>query len=545
MTATTAATAHDLGTEPLRSRRNHWNNQVNRHAFMTPDAPALKYLGEVTTWAQLDQRTRAFAAALHRRGVRFGDRILVLMLNRPEYVEVVLGANLIGAIPVPVNVRMSPAEVAFLVADSEAETIVTDAVLTPLADAVVSATTGIDRVIVVGGPAGPDHLDTARLDYAQLVAEDAADLPETDVPEDTVALIMYTSGTTGKPKGAMLTHTNMQAQAVTCLQAVQTRSDDVSAGVAPLFHIAGLGAMAPSFFMGALTVIHPLGAFDPDAMLDMCEQERITSIFLVPAQWQAVCAAQLSRPRDVCFRTIMWGAAPASDTVLRAMSEAFPDALNVAVFGQTEMSPITCVLEGKDSLRKLGSIGRVVPAVTARIVDPAGNDVADGEVGEIVYRGPNLMAGYWRNPEATGDAFRGGWFHSGDLVRRDEEGFLYVVDRAKDMIISGGENIYCSEVENVLYAHPRISEAAVIGRADERWGEVPVAVVVTDDGEELVIDDLRPHLNENLARFKHPAEIVVVEELPRNAGGKVVKPRLRERFGSKDKGLADRHSPSN
>ena len=534
MTAT-VDTFSDLATEPLRSRRNHWNNQIRRHAFMTPDKPALKFLGNVTTWKELDERSRAFAAALSRRGVQFGDRVLIVLLNRSEYVEAVLGANLIGAIPVPVNIRMSPAEVAFLVNDSGAKVIVTETLLAPLADAAGAATGAIEHTIVVGGSDKENHLD-----YESLVAEDSSDLEEIDVPEDTVALIMYTSGTTGKPKGAMLTHTNMQAQAVTCLQALQTRSDDIGSCVAPMFHIAGLGAMAPLFYMGALSVIHPLGAFDPDDMLDTIEKEGTTSIFLVPAQWQAVCAAQQAKPRDLKLRVISWGAAPASDTVLKAMNETFPEALNVAVFGQSEMSPITCVLEGRDALRKIGSIGKVVPAVTARIVDPEGNDVAQGEVGEIVYRGPNMMKGYWQNEQGTADAFAGGWFHSGDLVRADEEGFLYVVDRAKDMIISGGENIYCAEVENVLFGHPSIIEAAIIGRAHEKWGEVPVAVVVLADGvEDLTLADLEPYLNENLARFKHPKDIVIVDELPRNAGGKVVKPTLRQSYGSKDAGLSD------
>ncbi|MHC3003993.1 AMP-binding protein, partial [Gordonia sp. GN26] len=442
MTAT-VDTVTDLATEPLRSRRNHWNNQIKRHAFMNPEGAALKFQGEVTTWKELDERTRAFAAALTRRGVEFGDRILVVLLNRSEYVEAVLGANLIGAIPVPVNIRMSPAEIAFLVNDSGAKVVVTETLLAPLVDAVAASTNAIDHIVVVGGSDKDNHLD-----YEALVGEDSSDLPELDVPEETVALIMYTSGTTGKPKGAMLTHTNLQAQAATCMQALHTRSDDIGSCVAPMFHIAGLGAMAPLFYMGALSVIHPLGAFDPNDMLDTIEKEGTTSIFLVPAQWQAVCAAQQAKPRDLKLRVISWGAAPASDTVLRAMNETFPDALNVAVFGQTEMSPITCVLEGKDALNKIGSIGKVVPAVTARIIDPEGNDVKQGEVGEIVYRGPNMMKGYWQNEQGTADAFAGGWFHSGDLVREDEDGFLYVVDRAKDMIISGGENIYCAEVEN-------------------------------------------------------------------------------------------------
>ena len=522
----------DPATEPLRSRRNHWNNQVRRHALMKPGAPALRFQGAETSWRGLEERTRAFAAALHRRGVRFGDRVMVLMLNRTEYVEVVLGANLIGAIAVPVNFRMAPAEVGFLVADSGCRWVVTETALAPLADAVAAATGSIEQIVTVG-EAGQGHLA-----YEDLMVEDSSDLPAIDVPEEAVALIMYTSGTTGKPKGAMLTHQNLQAQAMTCLDALGTRPDDVGSCVAPMFHIAALGAMTPLLYVGALSVIHPLGAFDPNELLDTLAAEGTTSIFLVPAQWQAVCAAQAAEPRDLNLRVISWGAAPASDTVLTAMGATFPDALNVAVFGQTEMSPITCVLEGEYALRKLGSVGRVVPSVTARIVDPLGEDVPDGEVGEIVYRGPQLMAGYWQNPRGTADAFAGGWFHSGDLVRRDEDGFIYVVDRAKDMIISGGENIYCAEVENVLFAHPRIAEAAIIGRADDKWGEVPVAVVVVDGGD-LTLAELEPYLNENLARYKHPKDLVIVGELPRNAGGKVVKPSLRSEYGSKDVGLRD------
>jgi fatty-acyl-CoA synthase len=212
------------------------------------------------------------------------------------------------------------------------------------------------------------------------------------------------------------------------------------------------------------------------------------------------------------------------------MAETFPDALNVAVFGQTEMSPITCVLNGADAIRKLGSVGKVIPTIAARVVDDDMNDVPPGEIGEIVYRGPTMMQGYWNKPEATAEAFAGDWFHSGDLVRVDDEGFVYVVDRKKDMIISGGENIYCAEVENVLFEHPQIREAAVIGRADDRWGEVPVAIVALTGAEPLTLTELEPFLNERLARYKHPKDLVLVEELPRNASGKVIKPLLRKTY---------------
>jgi fatty-acyl-CoA synthase len=233
----------------------------------------------------------------------------------------------------------------------------------------------------------------------------------------------------------------------------------------------------------------------------------------------------------VRLRVISWGAAPASDTLLRQMSETFPGSQILAAFGQTEMSPVTCTLLGEDAIRKLGSVGKVIPTVAARVVDEEMDDVPIGEVGEIVYRAPTLMSGYWNNPEATAEAFAGGWFHSGDLVRMDDEGYVWVVDRKKDMIISGGENIYCAEVENVLASHPEIVEVAVIGRPHDKWGEVPIAVAaVTQTG--LRIEDLDEFLSERLARYKHPKGLEIVDALPRNPSGKVLKTELRTRYGA-------------
>jgi fatty-acyl-CoA synthase len=286
--------------------------------------------------------------------------------------------------------------------------------------------------------------------------------------------------------------------------------------------------MAPNFMLGIPTVIHPLRAFDPGEILDAWERERATIVFNVPQQWQALCAHPGVKQRNLALRIISWGAAPASDAVLRAMSESFPNAINVAVFGQTEMSPITCVLTGEDSRRKLGSVGRPIPTIQYRIVDDDMNDVATGEIGEIIYRGPTTMQGYWNKPDATEQAFAGGWFHSGDLVKQDEQGFVWVVDRKKDMIISGGENIYSAEVENVLFSHPKIREAAVVGRPDPEWGEVPVAVVVLAGEATLELDELRSYLDQHLARFKHPKALHILDALPRNAGGKVLKGPLRE-----------------
>jgi fatty-acyl-CoA synthase len=513
--------------QPHLARRQNWCNQLSRHAMMQPDGTALRFHGKTTTWRELDRRVGALADALSRRGVGFGDRVLILMLNRTEFVESVLATNRLGAIAVPVNFRMTPAEIAYLVGNCEPRVVVTESVLAGVATQVRTLDPTLATVIVAGSATEEDVIG-----YDDLLAERGGPHQPVDVPNESPALIMYTSGTTGRPKGAVLSHTNMNGQAMTALitYGVDLNNDVGFIGV-PLFHIAGVGNVLTGLLLGIPTVLYPLGAFDPGALLDVLEAEKVTSIFLVPAQWQAVCSAQQAKPRDVRLRVLSWGAAPASDTLLRQMSETFPGSQILAAFGQTEMSPVTCMLLGEDAIRKLGSVGKVVPTVAARVVDDDMNDVPVGQVGEIVYRAPTLMAGYWNDPEATAEAFAGGWFHSGDLVREDEEGYVWVVDRKKDMIISGGENIYCAEVENVLAGHPAIVEVAVIGRAHEKWGEVPVAVAaVAQDG--LTLADLDEFLSERLARYKHPKALEIVDALPRNPAGKVLKTELRVRFGA-------------
>jgi fatty-acyl-CoA synthase len=521
------ATDRTPAEQPYLARRQNWTNQLARHALMQPDRTALRFLGHTTTWGELDRRVAALADALSRRGVRFGDRVMILMLNRTEFVETFLAANLLGAIAVPVNFRLTPPEIAFLVEDCEARVVVTEPVLAAVATAVRDITPILETVIVAGAPS-----ENGLIGYEDILTEEGEPHPAVDVPNDGPALIMYTSGTTGRPKGAVLTHTNLTGQTMTGLY---TNGADINTDVGfigvPLFHIAGIGNMLTGLTLGIPTVIHPLGAFDPGQLLDVLEAEKVTGIFLVPAQWQAVCAAQQARPRELRMRVISWGAAPASDTLLRQMAETFPNTKILAAFGQTEMSPVTCMLLGEDALRKLGSVGKVIPTVAARVVDENMNDVGVGEVGEIVYRAPTLMAGYWNNPEATAEAFAGGWFHSGDLVRMDDEGYIWVVDRKKDMIISGGENIYCAEVENALSAHPDIVEVAVIGRTDDKWGEVPIAVAAVSR-EDLRLADLEEFLTERLARYKHPKGLEIVDALPRNPAGKVLKTELRTRYAA-------------
>jgi fatty-acyl-CoA synthase len=516
--------------QPYLARRQNWTTQLARHALMQPDATALRFLGRTTTWAELDRRVTGLAAALRRRGVGFGDRVMILMLNRTEFIESMLAVNLLGAIAVPVNFRLTPPELAFLVGDCQSRIVITEPVLAGVASAVRDlAPLQQDSIeIIVASAPTEDGL----LGYEDLIAERVSGAAPADVPNDSPALIMYTSGTTGRPKGAILTHTNLTGQTMTMLYTSGADlNNDVGFIGVPLFHIAGIGNMLGGLTLGIPTVIHPLGAFDPGQLLDVLEAENVTGIFLVPAQWQAVCAAQRAQPRDLKLRVLSWGAAPASDTLLRQMADTFPNSKILAAFGQTEMSPVTCMLLGEDAIRKLGSVGKVIPTVAARVVDDNMNDVAVGEVGEIVYRAPTLMAGYWNNPEATAQAFADGWFHSGDLVRMDGEGYVWVVDRKKDMIISGGENIYCAEVENAMAAHPAIVEVAVIGRVDEKWGEVPIAVVAVSRPD-LRLADLDEFLTERLARYKHPKALEIVDALPRNPAGKVLKTELRMQYAA-------------
>jgi fatty-acyl-CoA synthase len=508
-------------------QRLTWVHQVSKHASMQPGKPALRFKGETTTWAQLDERSRRLASALEARGVGKGDRVLVLLTNRPEFVETLVAINRLGAIAVPVNFRLVAAEVSYLVEDSGSRAIVVEQPLAPVAAAVREGKEGELPCLVVGDAAGPGG-PGAELYEEALTASDPS---SADGPDDlgAVALIMYTSGTTGLPKGAMLTYENLLGQTITLLHTLRPGFDEICVVTSPMFHIAAVGVIVPNLIFGFTTVITPTGAFDPEAFLDLVESERATNAFLVPTQWQAVCASPTIPQRDIRLRTISWGAAPATPAILRAMEKAFPNAANVCVFGQTEMSPITTSLPGEDAIRKIGSIGKPVPLVAARVVDQDMNDVPQGEIGEIVYRGPQTMLGYWNNPRATEEAFHGGWFHSGDLVRVDEEGFFYVVDRLKDMIISGGENIYSAEVEAVIGDHPKVREVAVVGAPHEKWGETPVAVVVPHDpADPPTLDELVEFCLTRLASYKKPTRLVIVNELPRNASGKILKTRLRD-----------------
>ncbi|CCG01997.1 long-chain-fatty-acid--CoA ligase [Blastococcus saxobsidens] len=503
----------------LRGRGMTMSDQLARWSRTRPDAAALRFEGTGRSYAQLDARVTRLARALRARGVGTGDRVAVLALNGMETWEAYLAGVRLGAIVVPVNFRLVADEVTYVLADSGAVALVVDAPLAEVAAKAREQVPSITTTLVIGE------------DYEQALAAAGDEPLDVVVDEDEPAFIMYTSGTTGRPKGAVLTHRNLLMHTFSQITTLGWDPDDrVGVPGAPLFHIAGLAGGLPPLLLGGTNVILRSGAFDPAATLDMMEREQVSSIFLVPAMWAAVLAVPDLAARDLShLRRVSWGAAPASTTLLRALIDAFPQAEVVTAFGQTECSPVTCLLRGEDSVRKIGSVGTPILNVEVRVVDDAMDDVPPGEVGEIVYRSPMVMKEYWSKPEETSIAFAGGWFHSGDLVRQDEDGYFYVVDRKKDMIISGGENIYCAEVENVLAAHPKVGEVALIGVPDTRYGEAPLAVVAPrDPADPPTPEELAAYCREKLARYKNPREYSVVGALPRNPSGKVLKTALRQ-----------------
>ncbi|MFE3732538.1 long-chain-fatty-acid--CoA ligase [Nocardia sp. NPDC059154] len=515
----------------VRTQRMTISDQLARHAGKIPERVAVRFLApdgaRDRTYAELDERVGRLANALLERGVRQGDRVAVLTMNNIEALEAYFASARIGAITVTVNFRLVADEVAYILEDSGASVIVVDESLAPLVAKVHSRIPSLRHCLVVGTPGAAE---TGWEAYEHALYSASPDEVRIDVDEHAPAFIIYTSGTTGRPKGAVLTHQGLFVIATSLLIHLGVPTDARVWLVAlPLFHIAAVAGILPSILRGDRLVLAPMGAFDAAAAVDVLEREAINVCFFVPAQWQLICDASDTADRDLsALRVMAWGAGPATPALLRRIMSTFPDALLYSAFGMTETTGTTTVLMGEDAVEKIGSVGTPMLNVEVRVVDAEMRDVAVGEVGEIVYRGPTVMKEYWNKPDATQVAFEGGWFHSGDLVRQDEDGYLYVVDRLKDMIISGGENIYSAEVENAIADHPKVAEVAVIGVPDEKWGEVPLAVVAAREPDETpTAAEIEQWCRERLAAYKVPKRTSIVAALPRNASGKVLKNQLR------------------
>ncbi|MFB9932163.1 long-chain fatty acid--CoA ligase [Amycolatopsis halotolerans] len=482
---------------------------IARRGTVTPEAVALvaAETGERITYAELEQRVARRAAALRELGVRKGDRVALLGLNSTGYLETLFAVAWLGAITLPINFRLAAAEVEYLLEDARPVVVVHDDTFAALAQ---EASGG--RALVNNSELG--------------TTEDRVEPEPTGA--DDVAVLMYTSGTTGRPKGAMLTHGNLEANAINVLTSGEgLLPSDITLTVAPLFHIGGLALFTlPLLYAGGTVVV--AGKFDPQQTLALIQREQVTVHFMVPAMWAAMTQVPDFDSYDLSrLRYLLCGGAPCPLPVIEFYEGK--GLTFVEGFGMTELSPAALVLESAFVRSHAGSVGRPFLHVEARIVDERDDDVPTGTVGELVLRGPNVFAGYWGLPEASAETMRGGWFHSGDLARCDADGFVTLVDRKKDMIISGGENVYPIEVEQVLHRHPGIADVAVIGAPDPQWGETVIAVVVPAD-DSLDGDAVIAYCRERIAAFKCPRRVEVVAELPRNATGKLLKRELRARY---------------
>jgi fatty-acyl-CoA synthase len=506
--------------------------QLARMAGKFPDKTGFIFQDAHHSFAAVETRVDQVARGLASSGVAKGDRVAMLMGNSMTTVETYFALSRLGAIAVPVNLRFVAPEIEFILNDCGASTLLVDQAYADTAARARASVAELRRCLVVGDD--PDEAGPASLQWGTVINEATGPLPMTRIENDDPAMIMYTSGTTGRSKGAVLTHYSLAMSAMSAMiEQHLSESDEVWYLNLPLFHISGVAGIYPYMFVGGTSVITPLGAFDAATAVDDLERHQITAACFVGPQWQAIVALPDVEKRHYALRRVIWGTSPAIVPLLDAVRRAFPDAEIYNTFGQTEMSPVSCMLGAADFDARKGSVGKPVINVEARIVDDDMRDVAPGDVGEIVYRGPAVMKEYWNLPEATAEAFAGGWFHSGDLCRQDEDGFIYVVDRKKDVVISGGENIYSAEVEAVILRHPKVRDVAVIGVPHPKWGETPWAIVVAKDpSSPPTEDELREHCKAEMASFKKPSAFVILEgDLPRNAMGKVTKPVLRQQYG--------------
>ncbi|HEY5853593.1 MAG TPA: long-chain-fatty-acid--CoA ligase [Aldersonia sp.] len=494
---------------------------IERGAADRPDRVALAFEDRAWTWAEFRDRVLRLAGALCAEGVGAGDRVAFLDKNHPACLETTFAASLLGAAHAVVNFRLSTEELAYVVNDSTAEILVVGHEFVDTVEQIRADIPNVRRVVVLGGPED---------EYEALVAGGAPLEQRHDAAPDDCFLQLYTSGTTGWPKGALLTQRGLNAHNEALLPAYRMDESTVNLVAMPLFHVGGTSWAMGSMHAGGRTII--AREVSPVDILGVIENEAVTHAFFVPAVIQTLLAQDRVVEATAGLQVIGYGGSPMPAPLMEQTLETLATPL-YSVYGMTEMSGVFCVLgpdEHRDPQRKhlRASAGRPLSGTVVRVVDPhSGDDVARGEVGEFWVRSDQAMGGYWNRPDATADAFVDGWLRTGDAGRMDDEGYLFLQDRVKDMVITGGENVYPAEVERVLVEHPDVAEVAVIGVPDAKWGETVHAVVVPASGATVDAAALIAFTRDRLAHYKCPTGVTFLDALPRNATGKILKRTLR------------------
>lgn len=506
-------------------------SMIRRAAQINPNGIATIFEERQQSWSEMLDRVARLAGALQALGMKPGDRVALLSLNSDRFIEYYFAVVWGGGAMMPMNIRWAAAECAYALNDAGAEILIVDDAFKGLGDQIKPQVPGLHTLIYAGDAATPDGM----VNYEEILtaATPAADAGRAG---DDLAGVFYTGGTTGFPKGVMLSHTNFFVGGVSNAHEINMQEGTVYLHAAPMFHIADLVFFSATTFMGGTHVVIPM--FTPDGTLAAIEKHRPSQILLVPVMLQMVLQSDKFAQTDVSsLKEITYGASPITEAVLIQAFKAFPNASFIQAFGQTELSPIATVLpadyhvlEGPKS-GKLRSAGRPTRICEIRIVDEYHAEVARGDVGQIAVKGPNAMLGYWNKPEATAETIIDGWVMTGDAGYIDEDGFIFLMDRVKDMIVSGGENVYSAEVENALGQHPDIATSAVIGIPSEQWGESVHAIVILHPGAELSAEDVQAFCHTLIAGYKCPRSVEFrTDPFPLSGANKVLKTELRKPF---------------
>ncbi len=495
---------------------------LRRTALRLPNKMALRGADTAWSYAEFHSLSARVARGFADLGLEFGDRVAVLARNSPIFACLRYALAARGLVLVPVNVMLGAEEIAFILRDCGAKVLCLDRELASVGRSAAARNTEVATFVWMHEEDSPHDMQSFRA----LASAPAA--PPATVDARALLQILYTSGTESLPKGVMLSHEAVISQYVSCLIDGEISASDVILHAMPLFHCAQLDVfLGPSIYVGGENII--TADTRPESLLRLLDTHRITSFFAPPTVWISLLRSTLFDLADLsCLRKGYYGASIMPVAVLEEMQTRLPQTRLWNFYGQTEMAPLATVLKPEDQLRKAGSAGRPTLNVETRVVNEEGLDVQIGDIGEIVHRSPHLLSGYFNNKERTSEAFIGGWFHSGDLARIDSEGYIYVVDRKKDVIKTGGENVSSREVEEAIYRLPGVAEVAVVAVADPVWIEAVTAVVVIKDGAALNEEEVIAHCRASMAGFKAPKRVLFRDSLPKSAAGKLLKRELRD-----------------